>query len=147
MQGILHLRGCIHCLRPEYDLAFAYRLRLVYLAMNKPIFDRHFRQTEAGGGRHVIEYDVLGCTASSTRPDSRMSQLTAADFRTTRIHDLPDDVLAGTVFLILDLLAGCCAGLNTPATVGSRDKVSDASCVILAARSGRRRGRWEVVRF
>jgi SAM-dependent methyltransferase len=60
--GYIALERLRHCLRPGGFLICTtpnfYRLRnLVYLAMNKPIFD-HFRRPDAGGGGHVIEYDV-----------------------------------------------------------------------------------------
>jgi len=60
--GYIVLERLRKCLRPGGILICTtpnfYRPRnLVYMAINKPIFD-HFRRPEAGGGGHLIEYDV-----------------------------------------------------------------------------------------
>jgi 2-polyprenyl-3-methyl-5-hydroxy-6-metoxy-1,4-benzoquinol methylase len=60
--GYIALERLRHCLRPGGILICTtpnfYRPRnMAYVMIGKPIFD-HFRRPEAGGGGHLIEYDV-----------------------------------------------------------------------------------------
>ena len=153
--GYIALERLRRCLRPGGLLICTtpnfYRLRnIVYTLIGKQIFD-HFRRPEAGGGGHLIEYDV-----PRLRYQFNEAAIQRYFDRLREFHHSPNSPvfrvmywLGQPLFLIprfRDCLVAICASLIARRRVFERAEHAGSSLCSTPTVS-RRRGRWRAERF